>query len=103
VLRQIPVLRECEQCGRVDFTAAVCVIVVWVSGLAEAVAIVPCLETRVCGTGKCGAPHRVVSREFGAHPSTRGVVGDWTRALLIFEDGECISLRNAAARKLACA
>jgi hypothetical protein len=103
MIRQIPVKRDCDRCGRVDFTAAVSVIVVWVHGLNAAVPMIPEDELRLCASGRCGAAYRLVCREFGAHPRTRLAIGEWTRALIVFEDGDGIEIRNTSARELACA
>ena len=79
------------------------VIVVWAHGLSVAVPMIPDHELRVCGTGNCGAAHRLISRAFEVHPETQEAVGPWMRALIVLEDGNGIELRNKAARELAVA
>jgi hypothetical protein len=101
MIRQIPVNRDCTRCGRVEFTAAVSVIVVWAYGLSVAVPMIPKDELRVCGTGTCGAAHRLISRAFEEHPETQEAVGPWMRALIVLEDGNGIELKNKAGQDLA--
>jgi hypothetical protein len=84
MLREIPVKRDCFRCGRVEFSAAVSVIVVWAHGLTIAV-------------------HRLISRAFEVHPETQVAVGPWRRALIVFEDGNGVEIRNKGAEKLAVA
>jgi len=103
MLREIPVRRDCSHCGHVQFSAAVSVIVVWAHGLRVAVPMIPQDELRVCATGSCGAAHRLVSRAFDVHPETQTSAGPWTRALIVFEDGNGVEIRNAAGQILACA
>ena len=103
VLREIPVIRECFRCGRVEFSAAVSVIVVWAHGLTVAVPMIPKDELRVCGSGKCDAARRLISRAFEVHPETQMAVGFWRRALIVFEDGNGVGIRNKGAEKLALA
>ena len=103
MIREIPVLRECSRCGRVEFSAAVSVIVVWAHGLNVAVPMIPKDELRVCGTGNCDAAHRLISRAYEVHPETQRAVGAWKRALIVFEDGHGVELRNNAAPRLAVA
>lgn len=103
MLREIPVRRDCPQCGHVDFSAAVSVIVVWAHGLRVAVPMIPQDELRVCGSGNCRAAHRLVCRAFEVHPETQTAAGPWTRALIVFEDGNGVEIRNAAGKVLACA
>jgi hypothetical protein len=94
MLRTIPVQRDCFRCGHVEFSAAVSVIVVWANCLRLAVPMIPEDELRVCATGNCGAAHRLVSRAFEVHPETQQAVGSWVRALIVFEDGNRVELRN---------
>ncbi len=103
MLRTIPVQRDCSHCGHVQFSAAVSVIVVWAHGLRVAVPMIPQDELRVCGSGNCRAAHRLVSRAFEVHPETQTTAGPWTRALIVFEDGNGVEIRNAAGQVLACA
>ena len=103
MLREIPVKRECSSCGRVEFTPAVSVIVVWAHGLDVGVPMIPRDEMRVCGTGSCGAGYRLVSRAFEVHPETQTAIGPWRRALIVFEDGNGVEIENAAGKELACA
>jgi len=103
MIREIPVKRDCSQCGRVEFTPAVSVIIVWANGLRVAVPMIPEQELRICSTGKCWATHRLVSRAFEAHPETQVALGPWKRALIVFEDGNGVEIRNAAGQVLACA
>ena len=103
MIRQVPVQRECARCGRVEFTAAISVIIVWAHGLSVAVPMIPKDELRMCGTGNCGAAHRLISRAFDVHPETQSAVGTWMRALIVLEDGNGIELKNKAGQELACA
>jgi len=103
MLREIPVFRDCSRCGRVEFSAAVSVIIVWVQGLNVAVPMIPKDELRICGTGNCDAAHRLISRAYEVHPETQMAVGGWKRALIVFEDGQGVEIRNEAARELAVA
>jgi len=103
MIREIPVRRDCSQCGHVEFTAAVSVIVVWAHGLANAVPMIPKDELRICGTGRCNAAYRLVSRAFDVHPETQVTNGPWMRALIVLEDGNGVEVRNAAGKILACA
>ena len=103
MIRQIPVKRDCARCGRVEFTAAVSVIVVWAHGLSVAVPMIPEQELRVCGTGNCGAAYRLISRAFDVHPETQAAVGPWTKALIVLEDGNEMQIRNKAGQELAVA
>jgi len=103
MIRSIPVQRDCSRCGHVELTAAVSVIVVWAHGLRVAVPMIPQDELRVCATGNCGAAHRIISRAFEVHPETQQAVGPWMRALIVFEDGNGVEIRNSAGKTLACA
>src|SRR5438132_7761973 len=103
MLREIPVKRDCFRCGRVEFSAAVSVIVVWAHGLTVGVPMIPKDELRVCGTGNCDAAHRLTSRAFEVHPETQMAVGPWRRALIVLEDGNGVEIRNKGAEKLAVA
>ena len=103
MLREIPVRRDCPQCGHVDFTAAVSVIVVWAHGLTTAIPMIPDDEVRICGTGRCRAAHRLVTRAFERHPEGLSAVGQWTRAVIVLDDGDGIEIRNSAGQFLACA
>ncbi|MFL5311995.1 MAG: hypothetical protein ACJ79H_16305 [Myxococcales bacterium] len=103
MLREIPVKRDCFRCGRVEFSAAVSVIVVWAHGLTVAVPMIPKDELRVCGSGNCDAAYRLISRAFEVHPETQMAVGAWRRALIVFEDGNGVEIRNKGAEKLAVA
>ncbi|HYS11164.1 MAG TPA: hypothetical protein VEP66_20680 [Myxococcales bacterium] len=103
MLRMIPVQRDCSRCGHVEFSAAISVIVVWAHGLRLAVPMIPKDELRLCATGNCGAAHRLVSRAFDVHPETQESVGDWKRALIVFEDGNGMEIRNRSGETLACA
>jgi len=96
---EVPLIR----CGRVEFSAAVGVIVVWAHGLTVAVPMIPKDELRVCGSGNCDAAHRLISRAFEVHPETQMAVGPWRRALIVFEDGNGVEIRNKGAEKLAVA
>lgn len=103
MLREIPVLRDCPQCGHVDFSAAVSVIVVWAHGLTTALPMIPEDELRICATGRCKAAHRLVSRAFDVHSGTQATIGPWTRAVIVLENGDGIDIHNSAGRFLACA
>ena len=102
MLREIPVKRDCFRCGHVEFSAAVSVIVVWAHGLTVAVPMIPKDELRVCGSGNCDAAHRLISRAFEVHPETQMAVA-WRRALIVFEDGNGVEIRNRGAENLAVA
>ena len=88
MLRTIPVHRDCLHCGHVEFTAAISVIVVWAHCLRLAIPMSPDDELRVC-------------RAFDVHPETQQTVGSWLRALIVFEDGNRVELRNGMAETLA--
>jgi hypothetical protein len=103
MLREIPVRRDCPQCGHVDFSAAVSVIVVWAHGLTTAIPMIPGEEVRICATGRCRAAYRLVSRAFDEHPEAQSVLGQWTRAVIVLEDGDGIGVHNPAGQFLACA
>jgi hypothetical protein len=103
MLRELPVRRDCAQCGHVDFSAAVSVIVVWAHGLRTAIPMIPENELRICATGRCKAAHRLVSRAYDVHPGTLATVGPWIRAVIVLEDGDGIEIRNSAGQVLASA
>jgi hypothetical protein len=103
MLREIPVRRHCAQCGHVEFSAAVSVIVVWAHSLTTAIPMIPHDEVRICATGRCQAAYRLVSRAFEAHPGRQAVVGEWTRAVIVLEDGDGVEIRNPSGQVLACA
>ena len=103
MLREIPVRRDCPQCGHVDFSAAVSVIVVWAHGLTTAIPMIPEDELRICATGRCRAAYRLVSRAFDVHPETQATVGPWTRAVIVLEDGNDVEIHNSSGQILACA
>src|SRR3989442_12236158 len=64
MIREIPVQRDCPHCGRVEFTAAVSVIIVWAHGLRVAAPLIPEDGLRVCGTGPRAANQRLASPAF---------------------------------------
>ncbi|TMD20374.1 MAG: hypothetical protein E6I99_13965 [Chloroflexi bacterium] len=103
MLREIPVRRDCPQCGHVDFSAAVSVIVVWAHGLTTAIPMIPEDELRICASGRCRAAYRLVSRAFDVHPKTQATVGPWTRAVIVLEDGNGVEIHNSSGQILACA
>ncbi len=103
MLREIPVRRDCPQCGHVDFSAAVSVIVVWAHGLTTAIPMIPEHELRICASGRCRAAYRLVSGAFDVHPETQATVGPWTRAVIVLEDGNGVEIHNSSGQILACA
>jgi hypothetical protein len=80
----------CQKCRRTgSFTAPVSVVLVFAHGLPKPYPLVPDGEFRVCG--KCEGIYKFIERAVGAHPATSDAL-PWTRAIVLFQDGQGIEV-----------
>jgi len=76
----------CGSCGESgSFTAPVAVLLVYAPGLERPYPLIPAEDYRICQS--CDAVFALVERAVEAHKIT-AAAGPWTRAVLLFIDGQ---------------
>lgn len=80
----------CQKCRRTgSFTAPVSVVLVFAHGLQKPFPLIPDGEYRVCGA--CEGVYKFIERAVVTHPSTRDSL-PWTRAIVLFQDGQGVEV-----------